>query len=79
MGSSGKIRRPRREVRVKARAYARTAPSTFGEASAILTAAYIAEMSGELGLMAKTANFAFLSHLLAMAQAEAEYVAELRE
>ena len=39
-------------------------------------AAYIAEMSLELVLMAKGANLILVAHLLAMAQAEAECVAE---
>lgn len=39
----------------------------------IPTASYIAEICGELTLMAKRANLDFLSHLLAMAQAEAEH------
>ena len=39
-------------------------------------AAYIAEMCLELVLMAKGANLTLVTHLLAMAQAEAEYAAE---
>lgn len=40
-------------------------------------AAYIAEICLELVLMAKGANLTLVVHLLAMAQAEAEYAAEL--
>ena len=76
MGSVGKIRRRRRGAGVKTNSSAKAAPSTLGQAPAIFTAAYIAEMSGELRLMAREADLAFLSHLLAMAQAEAELVAE---
>ena len=36
------------------------------------TAFYIAGMCGELATMARSVNLTFLSHLLAMAQAEAE-------
>ena len=39
-------------------------------------ATYIAEMCLELVLMAKGANLTLVTHLLAMAQAEAEYAAE---
>jgi hypothetical protein len=39
------------------------------------TVAYIAEICVELARMAKGADLAFLAHLLAMAQAEAELVA----
>ena len=39
-------------------------------------AAYIAEICLELVLMAKGANLTLVAHLLAMAQAEAEYAAE---
>ena len=42
-------------------------------------AAYIAEICLELVLMAKGANLTLVAHLLAMAQAEAEYIAELGE
>jgi len=79
MGVVGKNRHHRRSVRVKTNSSAKNAPSIIAEASASLTAAYIAQISGELRLMAQTANLPFLSHLLAMAQAEAEHVAELRE
>ncbi len=37
------------------------------------TAAYIAELSGELAAMAGGARFANLAHLLAQAQVEAEF------
>jgi len=76
MGGVGKNRRQRQRVRVKTSSSAKKAPSTSGEESAILTAAYIAQMSGELRLLAKNVNLAFLSHLLAMVEAEAAYVAE---
>ena len=39
-------------------------------------ATYIAEICLELVLMAKGANLTLVAHLLAMAQAEAEYAAE---
>ena len=39
-------------------------------------AAYIAEICLELVLMAKGANLSLVAHLLAMAQAEAEYATE---
>ena len=48
--------------------------STMTHASqASETAAYIAEMCGDLAIMAKKADLVFLAHLLAMAQAEANY------
>ena len=40
------------------------------------TAAYIALMCGELAAMAKKADLALTQHLLAMAKAEAESIAE---
>ena len=55
------------------------APPTSGKATATLTAAYISDISGQLRRMARDADLAFLSHLLAMAQAEAEHIAELGE
>ena len=39
------------------------------------TARYIAEICDEMALMAKGAQLTFLAHLLAMAEAEAEYAA----
>lgn len=75
MGVVGKNGYHRRRVRINTSSSVKTASSPFAEASAILTAAYIAEISGELRRMANDANLALLSHLLAMAQAEAEYVA----
>ena len=76
MVSGGKSRRQRRGGGVKASSGSDSAPPTSGKASAILTAAYIAEMSRDLRLMARAADLEFLSHLLALAQAEAEYAAE---
>lgn len=76
MGVVGKNGHRRRRVRVKPSSSAKTSSSTFDEVSAIPKAAYIAAMSGELRLMAKGANLEFLSHLLAMAQTEAEHIAK---
>jgi len=79
MGSGGKSQRQRRGVGEKASSGVKSAPLTAGKAQASLIAAYIADMSGGLRLMAGDADLAFLSHLLALAQAEAEHVAELEE
>ena len=76
MGVVGKHPNQRRRVRVRTSSLSKTAPATSPRTS---TAAYIAEMCGELVMMAKAANLNFLAHLLAMAQAEAESAAELRE
>ena len=79
MGVVGKNPNQRRRVRVRTSSLSKNAPLTSRLASATPTAAYIAEMCGELVGMAKGANLTFLSHLLAMAQAEAEYASELAE
>lgn len=79
MGSGGKNRLQRRGVGAKARSGAKTTQPVPAIAPAVFTAAYIAEMSRELRLMARAADLVFLSDLLAMAQAEAEIVAELGE
>ena len=79
MGVFEKLPNQRRRVRVRTSSSAETAPTIAVKAPAIQTAAYIAEMCAGLLLMAQGANLAFLSHLLAMAQAEAEYAAELRK
>ena len=77
MGVVGKTPNRRRRVRVRTSSSAETAPFVAVPAPSIQTAAYIAEMCAGLLLMAQGANLAFLSHLLAMAHAEAEYAAEL--
>ena len=77
MGVFGKLPNQRRRVRVRTSSSAETAPTIAVPAPAIQTAVYIAEMCAGLLLMAQGANLAFLSHLLAMTQAEAEYAAEL--
>jgi len=77
MGVFGKLPNQRRRVRVRTSSSAETAPNIAVPAPATQTAAYIAEMCAELLLMAQGANLALLSLLLAMAQAEAEYAAEL--
>ena len=77
MGVVGKNPNLRRRVRVKPSFSAETATIISVAVPAVQTAAYIAEMCAELLLMAQVANLAFLSHLLAMAHAEAEYAAEL--
>ena len=51
-------------------------PSNIAVPSAQEVAAYVAEMCAELVMMSKGANLPFVAHLLAMAQAEAEYAAE---
>ena len=43
------------------------------------TAAYIADMCKDLSVLARKGNLAFLAHLLAMAQAEANLRAEPQE
>ena len=76
MGVHGKSPNPRRSVSVKSIS-SDTSLSAFGTApSPQETAAYIAEIVGELVVMAKGANLVFVAHLPAMAQAEAEHVAD---
>ena len=77
MGVVGKNPNQRRRVRVRTSSSDKTATIVAVPAPVIQTAAYIAEMCAELLLMAQGANLMFLSHLLAMAQAEAESAAEL--
>ena len=75
MGVFGKL--PNQRRRVSTSSSAETAPIIADPDPAVDTAAYISEVCAELLLMARDAKLAFLSHLLAMAQAEAEHYAEL--
>jgi len=76
MGVYGKSPNPRRSVSVKSIS-SDTSLSAFGTApSPQETAAYIAEIVGALVVIATGANLVFVAHLLAMAQAEAEHVAD---
>ena len=76
MGVVGKSPDLRRRVSVKA-IFPEKAPSAVAATpSPQEAAAYIAQMCAELVIMAKGANLVFAAHLLAMAQAEAEYVAD---
>ena len=78
MGVVGKSPNQRRKVSVKA-PFSQTRRSSSAVAPAPQeTAAYIAQMSGELARMARGANLGFIAQLLAMAQAEAEHVADQR-
>ena len=63
--------RCRVSVRVKAHPSAESEPKRPASMTP-QTAFYIAGMCGELATMARSVNLTFLSHLLAMAQAEAE-------
>ena len=76
MGVVGKSPSQRRSVSVKA-TFSEKAPSAVAASpSPQEAAAYIAEICVELVRLAKGANLVFLAHLLAMAQAEAEHVAD---
>lgn len=78
MGVVGKSPNQRRKASVKA-PFSQTRLSSCAAAPAPQeTAAYIAQISGELAHMARGANLGFLAQLLAMAQAEAENVADQR-
>ena len=73
------ILRRRVSVRKSAAAAKTKSKSANNPISSIQAASYIADMCGQLLLMAKDVQLGFLAHLLAMAQAEAESVAELRK
>ena len=67
----------RRGIRVESTITLETEPSVPEVAPIIDTANYIAQLCAEMVLMAKAANLPLLAHLLAMAQAEAEYVEQM--
>lgn len=75
MGVVGKSPNQRHRVSVPS-TFSEAAPSAATSSTPQETAAYIAEICVELARMAKGADLGFLAHLLAMAQAEAEHVAE---
>ena len=76
MGVVGKSPSQRRRVRVKAVFPEKSTAAAAATPSPHEVAAYIAEICVELVRMAKGANLVFVGHLLAMAQAEAERVAD---
>ena len=69
----GKHPTKRRKIGVSSETIVRNKKSNSGDALKCYTAHYIRELCAEMALMAKSANLKFLSHLLAMAEAEAEY------
>ena len=73
----GKRPNQRRRVSVKTSSPKNEQSRDANTPSPQQVAAYIAEICLELVLMAKGANLTLVAHLLAMAQAEAEYAAEL--
>ena len=73
----GKRPNQRRRVSVKESSSKNEQSRDANTLSPQQVAAYIAEICLELVLMAKGANLTLVAHLLAMAQAEAEYAAEL--
>ena len=78
MGVDVKSPNPRRRASVDStKPEAKPAPLAVAP-SAQESAAYIAQISGELARMARGVNLGFLAQLLAMAQAEAEHVADQR-
>jgi hypothetical protein len=76
MGVVGKVPNQRRRVSVQTGSRKNTQWPDVDGPSQQQVAAYIAEMCLELALMANGANLALVAHLLAMAQAEAEYAAD---
>lgn len=76
MGVVGKSPHQRRSVSVKSISSETSTTPIATAPSSQEAAAYIAEICVELVRMAKGSNMAFVAHLLAMAQAEAEYVAD---
>ena len=76
MGVVGKTPNQRRRVRVKTSSPKNEKSRDANTPSPQEVAAYIAEICLELVLMAKGANLTLVAHLLAMAQAEAEYATE---
>ena len=76
MGVIGKTPNPRRKVRVKTTSSKNIQSVSANTPSPQKVATYIAEMCAELVLMAKGTNLTLVTHLLAMAQAEAEGSAE---
>ena len=72
----GKRPNQRRRVSVKTSSPKNEQSRDANTPSPQQVAAYIAEICLELVLMAKGGNLTLVAHLLAMAQAEAAYVAE---
>ena len=77
MGVVGKNPNPRRSVSVQSAVFEEKSFAVGAGPSQKETAAYIAEISGELVMMAKRADLSLLAHLLAMAHAEAAGIADL--
>ena len=75
MGVVGKVPNQRRRVSVKASSSKSIQSVAAYTPSPQQVAAYISQMCLELVLISNGANLALLAHLLAMAQAEAEYLA----
>ena len=76
MGVVGKSPNQRRRVSVKPSSSQKLETVDADTPSPQQVAAYIAEMCVEMVVMAKSVNLSLVAHLLAMAQAEAEYAAE---
>jgi mannose/fructose-specific phosphotransferase system component IIA len=76
MGGVGKSPNQRRRVSVKRSSSENVEAADADAPSPQQVAAYIAEMCGEMAIMAKGVNLPLVAHLLAMAQAEAEYAAD---
>jgi len=76
MGVVGKVPNQRRRVSVKTSSSENLELANADTPSPQQVAAYIAEMCVELVAMAKAADLGLVAHLLAMAQAEAEYAAD---
>jgi hypothetical protein len=76
MGVVGKSPDQRRRVSVQAIFPEKDPSAMAATPSPQLAADYIAHMCAELVIMSKGANLVFVAHLLAMAQAEAEYVVD---
>ena len=76
MSVVGKNPNRRRRVSVKTSSPKNEQSPDANTPSPQQVAAYIAEICLELVLMAKGANLTLVAHLLAMAQAEAEYAAD---
>ena len=76
MSVVGKNPNRRRRVSVKTSSPKNEQSPDANTPSPQQVAAYIAEICLELVLMAKGANLTLVAHLLAMAQAEAEYATE---
>ena len=73
MTLGGKHPTKRRKIGVSSETIVSNEKSNCGDLLKCYTAHYIRELCAEMALMAKSANLKFLSHLLAMAEAEAEY------